>query len=907
MEKKIKSKKVSVKNKKQHSIKQPFWANKNNLLIYNRKGETRVYLFLSFLLPFLIMWIMFANSEVHPFGDRQILVTDLWHQYFPFFKELQDKLQNFSSLLFSWNTGMGTNFISVLSYYGTSPLNILSVLFPLENSREALTLFLTIKIGCAGLFSALFFKGVFKRNDISITGFSLFYALSSYIMGYYWNVIWIDTVALLPLVVLGTIKLFKEGKYKLYAISLALSLVSNFYIGLFTCIFTVMVFAACVISEWEGIKHALKRLGQIVCATLIGAGMGAVILLPAFLALQLTNSVDNTFPAIIEYYEKWTTMISNVIGFHEPTSKEGLPNFYCGMFAVILLGVFLRAREITIREKVITVIYLAFIIISCNMNVLNYMWHGFHFTNMLPYRFSFLFSFVLIAAAYRAYTVMSKNIKGIDLVAMLIMTLLIAIISHNEQSEKAVISSIVISFVYILFMFLYERKLFKTGVLNFLIFAVCTVEMTINAYYGVEKVTTTDHISYPRNYDSVTSLIDAVEAEDDDMYRLELMSNYTINDPSLYGFRGISQFSSTSNVNVTNFLQHLGLNASAAGNRYYYTESTPIVNMFLNLKYLISHDGYAGDLEYVEPLAESDNVTIFKNKMYLPLGFVTDNKIFDYEGDSLNQFENQNEFFKKASGIDEDVYNAVEVKDVGHHGINVSKESYGNYRFQIDNGYDDSEKRYFKFNYVIPNDGPIYISFDLDNVKSVEIKQDDESLHTFSLGKYLNTFPAGSFKAGDVVTLYGELSENKGGRGQVYVYQINDDVFQRGYEKMNASVLEVTDFSDTVVNGNINVTEDGTLYTSVPHDGGWKVYVDGKETKVTPLKNAMVCIPVSAGTHSIEMKYSPPGFIAGLGISVVSIFVLIFWSFAEKSFRKKKATENTSGDTNTIKENEQLK
>ena len=225
MEKKIKSKNVSVKNKKQHSIKQPFWANKNNLLIYNRKGETRVYLFLSFLLPFLIMWIMFANSEVHPFGDRQILVTDLWHQYFPFFKELQDKLQNFSSLLFSWNTGMGTNFISVLSYYGTSPLNILSVLFPLENSREALTLFLTIKIGCAGLFSALFFKGVFKRNDISITGFSLFYALSSYIMGYYWNVIWIDTVALLPLVVLGTIKLFKEGKYKLYAISLALSLV----------------------------------------------------------------------------------------------------------------------------------------------------------------------------------------------------------------------------------------------------------------------------------------------------------------------------------------------------------------------------------------------------------------------------------------------------------------------------------------------------------------------------------------------------------------------------------------------------------------------------------------------------------------------------------------------------------
>ena len=58
-------------------------------------------------------------------------------------------------------------------------------------------------------------------------------------------------------------------------------------------------------------------------------------------------------------------MISNVIGYHEPTAKEGLPNFYCGMFAVILLGVFLINKKIKIREKIITVLYLSFIIVSC--------------------------------------------------------------------------------------------------------------------------------------------------------------------------------------------------------------------------------------------------------------------------------------------------------------------------------------------------------------------------------------------------------------------------------------------------------------------------------------------------------------------------------------------------------------
>ncbi|MGN0620473.1 MAG: YfhO family protein [Porcipelethomonas sp.] len=886
---------------KQKPVYQPFWKNKNNILLYNRNGETRVYLFLAFIIPFLIMWIMFRKFEVHPFGDKQILVTDLWHQYFPFFRELQDKLQHFSSLLFSWNTGMGTNFVSLLSYYGASPLNILAVLFPLENSRDAITLLLTIKIGCAGLFCAIFLKNVFKRNDFSITGFALFYALCDYIMGYYWNVIWIDTVALLPLVVLGTIKLFKEGKFKLYAVSLALSLVSNFYIGLFTCIFTVMVFAACVISEWEGIRHALRRLAQIAGATVIGIGLGAVVLLPAFLALQLTNSANNTFPAMIEYYEKWTAMISNVIGFHEPTAKEGLPNFYCGMFAVILLGVYIRAKEIKIREKVITVIYLAFIIVSCNMNVLNYMWHGFHFTNMLPYRFAFLFSFILIASAYRAFTVMSKNIKSFDIIAMLVMTFTVLLVSYNEQPEKAVVSSFVVCMCYILIMFLYERKLIKKSALNFLVFAVCTAEMTFNAYYGVEKVTVTDYVSYPKNYEDVSALIDVAEDRDKSFYRTELMTNYTINDPPLYGFRGVSQFSSTANVNVTNLLQKLGIQASAAGNRYYYTQSTPVVNMFLNIKYLISHDGYSGDLTYLEPLAESGRSTLFENACYLPVGFVADPSLIDYDGSSVNQFRNQEELFRKATGIEESVYNEIEVRDVGHQGVNVTKDSYGSYRYQIDNSYPEENTRYFKYNYIIPDDGPVYVSFEFDNVSTLKIRQEDTEIKSFSLGKYVNTFPVGDFKSGDVVTLYAEMSEENNGMGKVYVYQVNDEVLQKGYEKLSAGALSVTDYSDTRINGTVEAAEDGFLYTSIPHDGGWKVFVDGKETEVTPLKNALVCVPVSAGSHTVEMKYTPPGFTAGLVITFVSLGLFAACAFLEKKISVKK---NRDGSEEADGENE---
>ena len=96
------------------------------LITHNRKGETRLYLFLAFLLPFVIIWGMYIFYEIHPFGDKQILVTDLWHQYFPFFREEHSKLHGGGSLLYSWNTGLGTNFLSIMSYYAASPLNLLS-------------------------------------------------------------------------------------------------------------------------------------------------------------------------------------------------------------------------------------------------------------------------------------------------------------------------------------------------------------------------------------------------------------------------------------------------------------------------------------------------------------------------------------------------------------------------------------------------------------------------------------------------------------------------------------------------------------------------------------------------------------------------------------------------------------
>ena len=373
-----------------------------------------VYLFLAFFIPFFLMFIAFKIAGVSPFGTNQILVTDLWHQYYPFLVDFQDKLQHGGSLLWTWKSGGGTNYVALMSYYLASPLNFLSVLVPADKLKEFLYIITCVKIGLAGCFYALFLKITFKRRDASITAFGILYALCAFIVGYYWNVIWLDTIALLPLVIAGTFALLREGRFRLYIITLALSILANYYIGLFTCIFVFLVTVGYCIVEYKGWKNLIVQALKMAGCSLISIMMSAMLTLPAYFALKFTHSSDNTFPqqfavnigstadfaGVLEGIGK---TIANSVAFIQPTAKEGLPNVYCGVIVIFLALLFFFCSKIKKRERVFCGLLLVFFMLSFIIRQLDYVWHGFHFPNMLPHRFSFLYSFVLIYMAFRVF------------------------------------------------------------------------------------------------------------------------------------------------------------------------------------------------------------------------------------------------------------------------------------------------------------------------------------------------------------------------------------------------------------------------------------------------------------------------------------------------------------------------
>ena len=303
---------------------------------------------LGFLIPFSGMLIVMLFSQFEPFGKYSMLYSDMYHQYYPFFVAFRDALRSGDSLLYTWSVGLGMDYLGLMAYYLASPLNLLSVIVPEGWLLEYFSLLVPVKLGLAGLFFAVFLKRMFGKNDLSIAIFGSFYGLCAWALGFQWNVMWLDTFALLPLVALGAIALLRDRKFKLYTITLCLSILTNYYVGFFTCIFLLLLFICYEICCGREGRGFFADLGAMALFSLLAIGMTAILSLPAFAALQTTQSSVNAFPKgfklNIADENTWRGLLGamgqvagNMSGGLEPNFKEGLPNIYCGVGTVMLM------------------------------------------------------------------------------------------------------------------------------------------------------------------------------------------------------------------------------------------------------------------------------------------------------------------------------------------------------------------------------------------------------------------------------------------------------------------------------------------------------------------------------------------------------------------------------------------
>ena len=108
-------------------------------------------LWVSFLLPLLIMTVYFGFRHMAPFGSSSILTVDLGQQYIDFFENFRQAiLHNPTSIFYSFAKGLGGETYGDWAYYLFSPTNLLLLPFPNTMLPTAILLITVLKYGLAG-------------------------------------------------------------------------------------------------------------------------------------------------------------------------------------------------------------------------------------------------------------------------------------------------------------------------------------------------------------------------------------------------------------------------------------------------------------------------------------------------------------------------------------------------------------------------------------------------------------------------------------------------------------------------------------------------------------------------------------------------------------------------------------
>ena len=874
---------------------------------------------IAFGIPVVGMLVVMMVAGAEPFGTNSMLYSDMYHQYFPFFKAFRRALLSGDSLLYSWNVGLGMDYLGLISYYLASPLNLLSVLVPEGILLEFYSLLMPVKLGLASLFFAIFLKRGFGRYDLSMALFGAFYGLCAWALGFQWNIMWLDTFALLPLVALGTVELLREKKFLLYTLTLFLSVYSNYYVGFFTCIFVLLLFFCYQICRCESLKGFFGDLCRIAFFSVLAIGMTAIVTLPAFAALQTTQSSVNQFPTTfrlnIADEHTWKGLLDamrqvagNMSGGVDLNFKEGLPNIYAGVGSILLAFLYLMARGVKVRDKVCGVMLLLFFNVSFIIRQLDYMWHGFHFPNMIPYRFSFLYCFVVLCMAYRGWLLRNKFRPWQTLVAMVLTAGVMACSDARLNPEFLAYN--------VSFLALYGSALIygqyrgprrkkgeepdlkkrkaarrrRRADAKAVLALVLAVELICSLVNFGCRFSFTATANYPKDTKYSASMIRYMvnDREDDTLFfRAETTHSQTLNDGALNGYNGISAFTSSANVKTTVFMQALGYGARNTYNRYCYEEASPVSNLFLGIKYMIDRDGKDKQSAYFDYVHHYGNTYLYENTAYLPLGFLAEKALAEVDFTDTNVFRLQNRLFAAATGVSGDVWHTVSgsALEITGQDVTVSDRNSSGYCSYSD-GLSNSKVSY---TYTVEQDGFMCVHLNLPKRNSVSIRLNGVELYTeaMSLPQML---AVGDVAVGDVVTVTMTCKANEKGTMTLTAAILNNNRFREGYEVLKAAPLELTSFRNTRVEGTVNCDRDGLLYASIPQNGNWTVLVDGEEAPIRLVGDCMIGVELTAGEHTVTYVYRNAAFSLGWKVSLGCGLILLAIYLAVSKPRKAKKT-----------------
>ena len=920
--------------------KQPRWKT-----YFDKTFGEYGYLLFAVLIPMVLFYLMYLiTQQLYPFGDGTVLVLDLNGQYVSFYEGLHDILRGEADLLYSFSRNLGGEFLGIYDYYVASPFAMLLALFPERFMLEALLILFLIKAGLCGLFMGIYLHkhAAGEPNRLVVVAFSVMYAMSSYCVVQQHNSMWIDAVLWLPMLCLGIESLIKYGRFRLYVFTLAITIHSNFYIGYMAVIFTAAYcfywyFAHNQNNENNPLgekSHFIKSVGRVAVWSILAVGIAALAILSARYALSFgKDEFSNPNWEVTQKFDLFNFFYKLLPSSYDTVRPQGLPFVYCGMLTVIAVPAFFMSKKFSLREKVAAALLILFFVASFATSSIDLIWHGFQKPNWLNYRYSFMLSFFLLVLAYRAFDqILYTSRKALLGIVIAIGSYVVILQKFTdilvEEEEKMVIRpfatiwlSLGCLFAYFVLISLYgkvkERQ--KETVAMVLLFVVC-IEVFLSGSSDMHQldkdVTFSKYSRYNNMIDTVRPITDTIHEYDDGFYRMEKTYFRKTNDNFALGIKGLSCSTSTLNRDTIDFLRSMGYASRSHWSRY--LGGTPVNDSLLGIKYLITNEDesdYYGpalftpeDYGYDEDFSPNGDYSVYLNEFALSFAYgVADGWLaFDYE-DYDNPYDRLNAMITVMLGETQTVQvfkpatqngdpETVNIK-VGSVNVNSTTAS-EHISYKVD---DKTKAALLYYDYTVPTDTELFFFYPNEYLREVKLSVGGKT--GGQSGSYTGKGTFGGGETNRIVSL-GESTtgklylkveiDNDSNNLYVipkdsYIYYIDMETFKDAFTRLGKTQFAIDpESTDSHLFGTVTTeTERQLMFTSIPYDEGWNIYVDGEKVEIFEANNSLVSFYVEGtGEHSIEMKYMPATVALGIGVSVIClvvyILILIAYPFVKK-------------------------
>jgi uncharacterized membrane protein YfhO len=828
----------------------------------------------------------------YPFGTRSILITDLGQQYIEYHAAFYDAVVKGNSLLYTWNTGLGMNFVGLFAYYLSSPFTFLIFLFSRSSITDAVLLIISAKIAVSALtFSIYLNRVVGVKGFLNIT-FSAMYALSAYSVVYCFNLMWLDSVILLPLVILALRYTISSCKTAPLTAVYALLFVSNFYTAYMVGVFSALYLITMLWIDGRTFIENKKIIIKFFKAVALAAGITAFITLPTAFALADSHGSLSKDWMFFGFMTDPLTLINKMTFVaYDSVTNAGTPFLYCGVLTLGLFPVWILHKGIPSKEKKGFVFLIGAMLVSMLFSLLDYLWHAAENPVWFPCRYSFVFIFLLLTCAARAVNTAEglsrkKVIAGFVAASALILTSKLSemIFSglFNLVSASLTITLAALAVYSLITVLIISRSVKVRNISALLLVLVVSIELIANTAATFKNLDLElgfeERESYANYYKRGIAIRDAIDKADNldstpknEFYRVENSNARNANDGMATGYRAVSHYSSFSRRETFSFLKSCGMYCMSDFKIFRYYGSASALDSVLGVKYVFSRNERRSG--YIQTGISADGIPLWQNMNALPLVFFTDNKILEVKSSSspfdtlnslLNGFDYNNDYY--------DYYSPLEV--------NVELE---NCKLETEN-----QKNLIKadetgtVNFIINNPVKQHVLLHLNNnfpeFKAVYLDGVQLNRHRERLIR--SVIELGELDQGEhVVSL--TVSGNNNWYSNLCAVSFDSLAFERLVSRLRETApinftVSSNKWGEPVLTGNFTAPHDGALFTSIPADSGWMVEIDGKKVKLDSVGDAFLALPVSKGEHSFMLHYRPRGLSAGLLISGFSIGLCVF-------------------------------